>query len=153
MKKAVDYKPERCECCGQTTTYILAIDRGTANIVKQIALFIEKKGINIVHPRKEMEGDKLSSNEVGNLSRARYHGLIAKASDNPGNYVMTNKGIKFLQGELIPRFAIVSKTEKCQVGYYLPDENKITFKEAMKGEQWDGINYEIVEGRVVLNKK
>jgi len=65
----IEYKPEKCECCGQTTTYIIGIDGGTVDIVKNIALFIGRKGINCVHPRKEMEGHGLSSNQVGNLSR------------------------------------------------------------------------------------
>jgi len=29
----IEYKPEKCECCGQTTTYIIGIDGGTVDIV------------------------------------------------------------------------------------------------------------------------
>ena len=97
MKK-VEYKPEECACCHQTTTYLLSIDRGTTEIMYAIAHFIGKKGINIVHPRKEMEGEYLTSNQVGNLSRARMHGLIASVDGNPGSYCMTKKGGHFLRG-------------------------------------------------------
>lgn len=145
----IKYEPEKCECCGQTTTYILAIDRGTVEIVKKIALFIGNKGINAVHPRKELEGKGLSSNQVGNLSRPRFHGLIAKVKGNAGNYLLTRKGAKFLRGEPIPKFAIISKAEGKQIGYFDPENEVCNVDEFFGGEYWEGINYDIVEGNVI----
>ena len=137
-----------CEHCGQTLNYFLAIDLGTCDIVKKIAEFIGKKGINAVHPRKEMEGLMLTSNQVGNLSRARFHGLIAKIKENPGNYCLTRKGSQFLRGMPIPKTAIISKKDKKQVGYL--EEEKVTIFEFIKNtEYWNGINYEILEGNVI----
>lgn len=129
-KPKQEYKPEICACCNQSTTYLLAIDRGTVDIVRAIAVAIFRKGINVVHPRKEMETSQnmdfdlmiregmLTSNQVGNLSRPRFHGLIAKIKDNPGNYCLTTKGAQFLKGQPISRFAIISKSEGMQIGYY-----------------------------------
>lgn len=150
----IQYKPEVCECCGQETTYVIAIDRGTVDIVKQIALFIKNKGINCVHPRKEMEGIFLSSNQVGNLSRPRFHGLIAKVRDNPGNYLLTPKGAKFLRGEEVPRIAIIRKSiaedGSHNIGYFEPETEKVTVWDFdREGDYWVAINYEISEGNVV----
>jgi predicted transcriptional regulator len=149
MKKP-HYVPEECGCCGQSTTYALAIDKGTVEIVKQIALFIEKKGINVVHPRKELEGNGLSSNQVGNLTRPRSHGLIAKVKGEAGNYCITEKGLDFLKGKTVPRVAIMSKKDGVQVGYHEPDTNLCTVTDFNSdGEYWEGVNYEIREGRII----
>ena len=53
MTKEITYTPEVCTCCSQKTTYIIALDKGSAQIVKQLAKFIGKKGINAVHPAKK----------------------------------------------------------------------------------------------------
>lgn len=159
-----NYVPEKCECCGQTKTYLLGVDRGTVDILKSIATAIGRKGINIIHPRKEMEvaarskldyremvrEGLLTSNHINNLSRPRAHGLIAKVKDNPGNYCLTTKGAQFLRGREIPRFAICSKAEGHQVGYYEELEYRVQLKDfAPDEEYWEGINYDVVEGRIV----
>ena len=129
------YVPEKCECCKQTKTYLLAVDQGTVDILKAMTNAVRVKGVNMIHPRKEMEvsvdgpgkiinmGElirrgQLTSNQVGNLSRARFQGLIARLEEHAGYYCITRKGGAFLRGESIPRFAIISKTEKKQIGYY-----------------------------------
>ncbi len=162
MKK-LNYKNEVCSCCNQSTTYILAIDHGTAHIVKQIARFIGKKGINAVHPRKEMEGSYLTSNEVGNLSRARFHGLIARIKDEPGNYLLTKKGASFLRGEAIPRFAIISKVTGHNEGYYNEETDTVVIYDydpknpinigTEESDYWEGIGYDIHEGRIIHDVK
>lgn len=92
----------------------------------------------------------LTSNQVGNLSRPRFHGLIAHVKDNPGNYCLTHKGAQFLKGQEIPRFAIISKSENHQIGYYMADEYTVTVRDFAKDEEyWEGINFDIVEGRIV----
>lgn len=159
----VKYQPEKCSCCGQTKTYVLAIDHGTVDIVKAVSVAIGRKGINCIHPRKEMEvstatyfdnvrNGKLTSNQVGNLSRARFHGLIARIKNNPGNYCLTKKGAAFLRGEAIAKFAIISKAEKKQIGYWMPETYTCMvgdFKHEV--EYWQGINYDIVGGIIVLD--
>ena len=164
-KTAKDYKPETCACCNQTTTYLIPIDRGTVEIVKSIANAVRRKGINIVHPRKEMEISSenhnlysdgfLTSNQVGNLSRPRMHGLIAKVKGNPGNYCLTRKGAQFLKGVEIPRFAIISKAEGHQIGYWQPETKTVNVRSFdKKGEAyWNGIDFEIQEGHIVTDLK
>lgn len=152
--KPISYTSEVCSHCSQSMTYILAVDKGTVMIVKAIAQFIGRKGINIVHPRKEMEGRYLTSNQVGNLTRARSQGLIAAMKGNPGNYCLTSKGATFLRGEAIPKFAIISKSEKRQIGYFEPEKHMVIVKDfTSSSEMWEGIDYEIQEGRVIRERQ
>ncbi len=165
------YQPETCPHCNQTTTYLLPIDCGTVDILRAVARAIRVKGINIIHPRKEMEVDekkyqcydhmiangKMTSNMVGNLSRPRFHGLIAHVKGEPGNYCLTSKGARFLKGDIVARFAIISKKDGHQIGYYMPEEYfvKIDDFKRSEDEYWEGIDFDIVDGRIVkdLEKK
>lgn len=153
----IDFEPHVCESCNQTTEYILSVDRGTVDIVRAIAVAIGKKGINAIHPRKEMERDKadigmglLTSNQVGNLSRPRFHGLIASLDGGAGNYCLTRKGAKFLHGGYIPRYAIISKSEGHQIGYVNPEELTCCISDYKDPEEyWEAINYEIHNGQII----
>lgn len=160
----IGYTPEVCTCCGQTTTYILGIDQGTVDIVKAVSIAIQRKGINMIHPWKEMQAPKskldyvtitleglLTPMQLTNLSRARAHGLIAHVHDQHGNYCMTTKGAQFLNGCEIDRYAIMSKSEGHQIGYFEPGKHMVTVKSFQrKGEPyWQGINYDIIEGRII----
>lgn len=144
------YIPDICPACKQSCTYVIGLDRGSVDIVKAIARFIGQKGINAVHPRKEMEGTHLTSNQVGNLSRPRMHGLIAHLKGERGNYLLTKKGAMFLKGEPIPRYAIISKAEGHQVGYFNPETLTCRISDFnADGDYWQGISYDIEEGRVI----
>ena len=155
IKMKIGYLPEVCPMCKQSCTYLVGLDRGSVDILKAIAVFIRDKGVNAVHPRKELEGNGLSSNQVGNLSRPRMHGLIARVKKEgqrvPGNYLLTAKGAAFLRGEPVPRYAIISKAEGHQVGYFEPET--LTCKVADFNEPgepyWDGIDFDIVEGGII----
>ena len=149
--KHLDFKI--CPECHQSTIYFLSIDRGTVQIVKQLARFIGTKGINAVHPRKEMEGRWLTSNEVGNLTRARAHGLIAKIKDKPGNYCLTTKGGMFLGGYPIKKTAIRSKIEEKTIGY-LDEDGECQIKDFNTArDYWEGVGYEILEGNIINRKE
>lgn len=159
------YTPERCDNprCGQTITYLLALDRGTADIMKAFSIAVWKKGANVIHPRKEMEiagrgvtyeeavrEGHLTSNQVGNLSRAHRHGLIAKVKGLPGNWLLTSKGAKFLHGEPVPKFAIISKATGHQIGYWDQERYQVTIKDFRPDhEYWEGIHFDIVDGKIV----
>lgn len=154
-KNPEKYKPEVCECCGQSTTYVLPVDRGSADIVIGIARAIKAKGINEIHPRKEMEvtarthpnlaNGEMTSNQINNLSRPRSHGLIAKVRGRKGFYCLTHKGIAFLKGEPVHKYAIMSKAQKKQVGYWQPfpegdERNMVSIKQlGFQSEYWEGI--------------
>lgn len=158
------YNPKLCGCCNQTVTYLLAVDRGTVDIVKAISVAIRKKGKNEVHPRKEMEINKkelsyeqmvsegvLTSNQVGNLSRARMHGLIASIDGMRGYYCLTRKGAKFLKGESIAKYAIINKAIGHQVGYWEEAEERVMVGSFNpETEYWEGIDgWDIVDGKFV----
>ena len=168
FKKQEKYTSDKCECCGQTKTYLLPVDRGTVDILKSIARAILKKGINVIHPRKEMEIDPnrfspgafdydlmvkeghLTSNMVGNLSRPRFHGLIAKVKNEPGNYCLTSKGGDFLKGESIPKYAVIDKTTGHKKEYWLSEKYRVTIKDFSSDEEyWEGLDYVIRAGRVI----
>lgn len=160
IDKADQYQPEVCACCQQTTSYVLSIDQGTVDILRSIANAIRRKGINAIHPRDEMEVEsggpelidngQLTSNQVGNLSRPRFHGLIAAIKGQPGNYCLTRKGVDFLRGADIPRIAIIDKITTSQIGYYLPDKYKVKISDFDgTGPYWEGLGYEIQEGVVL----
>ena len=146
MKK-LQFKPRKCECCGQSMEYILGLDKGTAHIVKQFARFISEKGINIANPNHELKNTWLTDVEVGNITRATAHGLLARVDGDTGNYALTNKGQDFLRGSVVPKYAIMSKVDKRQIGYL--EEYTVTVHELDK--YWEGINYEIKQGRVIKN--
>ena len=162
MKK-INYVAKKCRCCGQTLTYLIAVDHGSVDTLKAIATAIRRKGINCIHPRKEMEVTSgqldyasmvgeglLTSNQTGNLSKLRFHGLIARIKNKPGNYCLTKKGSQFLKGEEIPKYAIISKKEKHQIGYFQEDIYRCTLADfAPKKEYWEGINFIIQEGKII----
>lgn len=166
-----DYHEEVCECCGQAKTYLLPVDTGTALIVKAVAARVRAKGINVVHPTKEMEVPArdwtytrairegvLTSTQIGNFTRARVHGLIARYRGEPGNWVLTTKGARFLKGERIPKLAIVQKTKKGDAShkqdYHMPDVHTVTVHEVMNPRSndpvWEGIDFDILEGHIIL---
>lgn len=172
MSKKYQFESPTCDCCGAKLFYPLAIDWGTAVIVKAVARAVRLKGINVIHPTKEMEvpgsewnylravnEGKLTSTQIGNLKgRAKAHGLVAQYKDEPGNYVLTSKGAKFLRGEPIPAVRIRRKkgvTTDYPSGekYYKPDQYQVTIHEILKPGSdfpvWDGIDFDIVNGRIV----
>ncbi len=163
FKKQEIYTPDKCDCCGQSKTYLIPIDRGTTDILRAVARAILFKGINAIHPRKEMEIQNsqidyetmvreghLTSNMVGNLSRPRFHGLIAKIKGQPGNYCLTSKGARFLKGEEMAKYAIIDKTTGHQIGYWMAEKYQVKFKDFSSDEEyWEGLDYEIREGQVI----
>lgn len=152
----MNFIAEVCPCCGQTKDYALKVDQGTVDILKAIAMAVKEKGINCIHPRKEIEGKLLTSNQVGNLSRARFQGLIAKVDidGKKGNYCLTRKGLGFLKGDSIPSIAVISKVEKRLMGYWREDQYRCVITDFKnRDEYWEGVNYHIESGKVVTDTK
>lgn len=132
--KKQKFVPEKCECCGQTTNYIMRLGKGQA--LTMIALYnaVVKFNRNDVHPQKEMVVTKkqfggsyremaiagyITPSMNGNISNLRFHGLIAYSEHkNAGRYLITRKGTAFLKGELVWKTVIVSKSENQNIGYH-----------------------------------
>lgn len=158
MTNAIDFKPDVCECCQLTKNYLIGIDKGSIEIVKAISRAIGDKGINLVHANKELiEKKYLTPLQRGNMSRPRAHGLIAMAHGEgmKGNYLLTSKGAKFLRGEIrIPKYAIMNKVTSHQDGYFESERYTVGVNDFMKGDEyWEGIGYNIEQGRVVRDLK
>lgn len=160
--------PDKCEHCGQTKNYELELSRGVANLVRAIGIAIGLKGVNAIHPMKELVVDPrewslavmleigaITPNMNSNMKRATAHGLLAKidskryGKEYRGNYLLTTKGAAFLRGRPVPKVAIVSKV----TGHnerYLDDQDTVTCAQLLREDaNWKGISYDIVEGRVV----
>lgn len=158
------FTPKICQCCGQTETYLMCVDTGTCDIVRAISVAIRKKKKNCVHPRREMELGKnqlnysqmiregyLTSVMVGNLSKARSQGLIARVDGKPGYYCLTHKGAEFMKGASIPKYAIMDKVTGHNIGYWYENEERVTMRSLVKsGDYWE-INFDIVDKAVVFN--
>lgn len=159
------FNPKVCSCCGQTEEYIISLDAGAADIVMAIAAAIRKKGENKVSPRSEMEVSKkqmtemgyhrmvregyLTSNMVGNLSKARSHGLIARVES--GSYCLTTKGADFLKGSPVPRNAVISKVTGHNIGYWHEFYDKVTIRELMRsGSYWE-IDFTIRDFKILVD--
>lgn len=149
----VSFERSVCECCGQTRNYVDGVNRGSAEIVKIVARAIRDKGINVVHIRKELvEVGAMRPTQYTNVAHPTAHGLIAKVRGNPGNYCLTRKGAAFLRGEPIPRYAIIDKATKHTVGYHEPERYTVTLAQVQRsGDYWEGVGFDVVEGRVVLD--
>lgn len=159
------FKPKVCSCCGQTEEYIISLDAGAADIVMAIATAIRKKGENKVSPRNEMEISKkqmnemgyhrmvregyLTSNMVGNLSKARSHGLIARVES--GSYCLTTKGADFLKGSAIPRHAVISKVTRHNIGYWNELYDKVTIGELIKSGCYWEIDFTIRDFKILVD--
>lgn len=143
------FEESKCECCGQTTDYAVALDRGTALIVLAIYNAVRKKNKNKVHLRKEMEcRDKdyssyrdmvsdghMTSRMIDNVLRAKYHGLVAQVDGGgQGEYLITPKGARFLRNEQLPRIAVIDKATHTKKQYWNEIEDRTTFTELMRKE-------------------
>lgn len=138
------FKAKICQCCGQAENYMLGMDKGSAEIVLSILSRISEKEINEIHPSRELEmtGDKKW--QITNLSRPRFHGLIAFVKDKPGYYCLTRKAGLFLKGEPIPKYAIVSKVTGHNEGYW--GDETVTLRELLtSGITWSGYEKQMID--------
>ena len=148
--KVEKYKPEVCPHCAQSTTYLLGLDKGSVEILLDILKFISAKGINELHPKKETDWatNKEKTWFLTNLSRPRFHGLIAYMKNKKGYYCLTKKAGQFLRGKPIPQFAIISKATGHQIGYWKEFEHQITLRQVLRSDElpyWEGSEQRMIE--------
>jgi len=145
MKNEV-YTPDICAHCGQAENYVIGLDKGSARIVLAMIDAISKKGVNEIHPAREMDTSGKRKWYLTNLSRPRFHGLIAYVDGKKGYYCLTRKAGKFLRGESVPKFAIISKVTRHQEGYWLEEEKRTTIHDLLKEKiMWEGGAERILE--------
>ena len=135
------YKPQTCEHCKQTTTYILGLDRGSFLILRKLLAGVIAKGVNEVHPTRDLVFSAKEKWLPSNVARPRKHGLIAFIDGKKGYYALTRKAGKLLRGTPIPRYAIISKSENRTLGYFEPDKYQVTARELLKSDEipmWEG---------------
>ncbi len=140
---------EKCEHCEQSIYTESSLNKGVAQMLCAMAKYCEDKGINVFHPEKELlQQGYISANMRGNVSHLGNHGLIAKHKE-AGNWVLTTKGLKFLNGESVMKIAIVRKATKETVGYV--QDQAVTIHDLLNSqdEYWFQPGFTIVEGRVV----
>ena len=151
MKKE-KYQSEVCPHCQQSLTYELQMDRGSNDILKEIAKFVKIKGINAVHPAKEMMPGILTGRQLDNIVRLKFHGLIAHINNERGNFAITTKGINFLNDQPIPLSVIIKKRVAGKRAHVIAHSDEtITISQIDKewGPYWSANGYEIREGRII----
>jgi len=148
----MEFLHHHCSQCGQKLTYELDVDKGTVETLTILAKAIKIKGINAMHLTKELLGQGLTNYQIGNISRARFHGLVAKIKTQPGNYCLTTKGLEFLHGLSIARTVIIKKaTNKNPAYVYGYSADTVSIRDFAKNWEvyWASNGYAISEGRVI----
>lgn len=146
-----------CPTCHQSIAYKSAVNRGLCEALKKILAYIEKKGVNAVHLRKELSSQGvITDSQHRNIEAHGVRlGLVAHIENEPGNYCLTTKGMDFLNGEPIPRYAMVQKrTEDAGSHTILVSAETCTMRDFLrKGDYWEVPGVYIQEGRVIKAKR
>jgi len=143
-----------CESCGQRIGYRSTVSKGIVKILEKVAEAIEEKGINVIHVRKELvDTGKMSLTQHNNLTHLTRLGLLANVDGEVGNYLITAKGMHFLNGGRIPREVTVQKATKDKGSHVIDrsDETCSIHDFMGKGEYWIVPGFEIREGRIIKN--
>ena len=150
----------KCPYCGASMRKNwYELTAGHANALIKIYLRVIEKGENKVNVPKEVHMDKV---EYTVYQKLHMFALIAKVKENGRNkkgwYVVTNRGAKFVHGDVAIPDAVQSFRDRI-VGH---SENYITIKDVLKSSpywgDYENIKYEIAEnedliGLKVLSKK
>jgi hypothetical protein len=98
---AGDVDEFHCPFCGAALKkHWHSLTKGLVRALIKIKTAVIMKGENKVHPRFDAN---FTANEWSNLSKLRFHALIAK-SDERGYWLLTHRGSQFLLGKMeIPK--------------------------------------------------
>ena len=124
MTKKAEIK-EICQGCGrEMAAYEISITPGIMNALRKLIKAVREKGVNEIHLVKDTN---LTHNEINNITRLRFHGLVAKCYETgdsgdkkrkSGYWLVTKRAADFIKGEIeIPATVtvfndrIVSKSE------------------------------------------
>jgi len=139
------YEKTVCHECGQTTDYLMNLDKGSAMIVVAIYQAQKRLDKSRVHLVKEMactspaeyggyygmvKAGYLTMRMIGNATKPANFGLISNA-DNSGRYNVTEEGIEFLRGNPVDKSIIIDKSTHRKKGDY-ELSRKTTIKKLMR---------------------
>jgi len=89
---------ERCPHCGANTkAYFHTLNSGLVSILVKAIQFVHEHNRNEFHLQKDLH---LTVNEFCNLTKLRFHGLVAKVDGKPGYWLITSRGGLFLRDEI-----------------------------------------------------
>jgi hypothetical protein len=124
---------EYCPTCGASMKKAWhTLTPGLVGALVKIYKEVSSKGENVWVRR----GNDLTKNEDSNLTKLRFHGLIARVKKDgervPGEWLITRRGVDFLRGEIqIPRRVQTFRNRVID-----HDEQLVTVTDVMKGETW-----------------
>ena len=105
MSKKAEIK-EICQGCGrEMAAYEISITPGIMNALRKLIRSVREKGVNEVHLVKDT---KLTHNEINNITRLRFHGLVAKCYEGTGEekkrksgyWLVTKRAADFIKGDI-----------------------------------------------------
>lgn len=116
-----------CEACGALMKkHWHSLTKGLVGALVKIKTAVIEKNENAIHPVHDVA---LTNNERNNLSKLRYHALIAK-SDTRGVWLLTHRGSQFLLGKIsIPKRVLTWRNKV--VDY---DPEKVFVKDVFKAD-------------------
>jgi len=97
---------EICQGCGREMgAYELTITPGIMNALRKMIHSVRLKGVNSIHLVKDTD---LTHNEINNITRLRFHGLVAKYYDSVngtkkrrwGYWLVTKRAADFIKGQI-----------------------------------------------------
>ena len=107
MTKKAEIK-EICQGCGrEMAAYEISITPGIMNALRKLIRSVREKGVNEVHLVKDT---RLTHNEINNITRLRFHGLVAKCYETDaagvkkrksGYWLVTKRAADFIKGEVV----------------------------------------------------
>lgn len=150
MKIKVKYNPIVCPECKQKCTALVELNSNAVRILKALSIYVEVNKVNMIEIYNDVVGLYLTEKQAKNLSCLKYHEMITNVPNKRGIYKITAKGLMFLDGAIIPRYAVISKSSKRLIGYYNQDivTTRINDFDASTGV-WHGLNYVVISDKVI----
>ena len=140
LKSKMTESIEKCPHCGATMKkFWHRLSPGLVRTLVKIYSAISEKGENNINPHHEMS---LSTVEHMNMTKLRFHGLIAKYRKDKqivrGVWVMTARGADFFKGKLSVPLRVQTLRNHV-VGY---SDNLVTVSDVMRTEPFWESNFE-----------
>ena len=89
---------ERCPHCGANMkAFIHNLNPGLVSVLIKAIQFVHASGKNEFHLQNDLH---LNVNQFCNVTKLRFHALIAKVDGKPGFWLITARGGQFLRGEI-----------------------------------------------------